>query len=201
MSQADDPEPWEVAPCDAKEALRNGRPGPLATYLDDGATALLRLAALNEEIGSGASGKVALCTLAQPPSTDDTTHPSDDDDWEGTADQILDAIANGHFQLVGTYLTDMADVLRMVSRRLVPASAHRDWQLRFVRRHAGRRPDPNTEQMHARLRLELRFAKAKGIKQESVIADLEERYGVSRSTIMRAMKSSKASAAKSHKSR
>lgn len=195
-SQADDPEPWELGPCDAKEALRKGRLGPVATYLNDGATALSLLAGLSEETGWGALAKAP----QQSPLADGTAN-HDDDEWEATADQIFDAIANRHFRLVGAYLTDLADVLRMLSRCLSPVPAHRDWQLKFVRQHAGRRPNQNTEQLRARLRMELRFAKAKGIKQESVIADLEVRYGVSRSTIMRAMKSSKASAAKSHKSR
>ena len=188
MSEA---EMWEIGPVDAKEALRNGHEKVLAVFLSDAAAALSSLAARTEDDGSDTP---PLLPANDPPTAtaDNRAAPHDDEwEWEGTANQVMDALNNGQLQLVAQYLRDLADVLRMVSTRLSSTLAQRDWQLRFIRKHAGRRPDPNTEQLHTRLRMELRFAKAKGIKQESVIADLEERYDVSRSTIMRAMRPSK----------
>ena len=54
-----------------------------------------------------------------------------DEEWEGTPDEISDAIQDGDTQLIGTYLRDAADVLGLVGDALDPHDRRKRWQLEF----------------------------------------------------------------------
>ena len=178
--------PWEIDAFDAKEALRAGHEQPLATYLHEAAAILNQLSDLADQIDTGAAPRLKLVPADEQLDSETTlTNPERDEDWEGDPVQVRTAIERGNAQAVGWYLHDLGQVLHLLSAALVPTADHRGWRLEFIRKHRGRRSDPAKRWSNSRIEMELRFGALSGVKQESTIADLENKYGVSRATIMR----------------
>lgn len=131
------------------------------------------------------------CTLHTAPETKQetarkagTSPASTEEDWEGDLEQLNAALTSGHAEPIGWYLRDAAEILGRSARALSPDQTSRGWRLKFCRQGRGRRSDRFERMiMETGIRAAMAFAKARGIKQESVVAELEERFGVSRATI------------------
>ena len=111
------------------------------------------------------------------------------DDWEGTRDQIDGAMKNGSVELIGWYLSDAADVLGHLAAALAPPQKSRSWRLEFVRKGRGRRHDPTSSLMTKSKRaMELKFAARRLGKQEAAIAEHKGEPGRSRASLFRAIR-------------
>jgi hypothetical protein len=171
--------PYERSPADALEAFRQGQgwEAPLGRYFEDLAEGLTMLAELfnggddhNQEADKTMSDEFA-------------------EEWEGDLEQLRVAIKSRSKESIGWYLRDAAEILRHSAQALHPGKYSRQWHLRFYREGGGRRSDPWKKQsMETEIRMELVGARQRGIKQESVIAELQKKYGVSRPTIFRLMR-------------
>ncbi len=171
--------PYERSPADALEAFRQGQgwEAPLGGYFEELAEGLTMLAELFN--GGDDHNQEA-----------DKTMPDEfAEDWEGDLEQLRVAIKSRSKELIGWYLRDAAEVLRHSARALNPDEDSRHWRLKFCRRGKGRRSDPlGKMMMKTNIQVDLLDARRRGIKQESVIAELKNRRGVSRSTIFRRKK-------------
>lgn len=114
------------------------------------------------------------------------------EEWEGTFDQISDAVEHGDAKSIGSYLREAADVLRLVGDALDPQHQGKHWQLEFfIKGHATRKW--TNSKILALVAKETR--KAEG-QQESAIVQVSKDIGLSRATIFRALRQAR-SASKS----
>jgi hypothetical protein len=119
-----------------------------------------------------------------------------DEEWEGTPDEIGDAIQDGDTQLIGTYLRDAADVLGLVGDALDPQDRRKRWQLEFFLKGLKSKRWPSST-IDALVAEETR--KAAGQK-ESAVAQVSRDTGLSRATIFRRQQKARSSS-ESHKKR
>lgn len=179
------------SPADAHEALRLGQEAPLANYLKDLSTGLAMIAELF--IG-GDEGKPGYTLHPLPENKQgaaqqaDASPPGIEADWEGNSEDLRIALQSGKTRPIGLHLLSAASVVGHLARALQPDRHSKGWRLAFCLAGKGRRPNRNTMRMKYEIRKALRRAKARGIKQESVIAELQKRYKRSRSTIYRLAK-------------
>ena len=171
--------PYERSPADALEAFRQGQgwEAALGSYFEELAEGLTMLAELfHEEDDHNQEA--------------DKTIPDEfAEKWEGDLEQLRVAIKSRSKELIGWYLRDAAEILRHSAQALNPDEHSRQWRLKFCRRGRGRRSDPREKMMmETNIQMDLLAARRRGIKQESVIAELQEKYECSRPTIFRLMK-------------
>ena len=119
-----------------------------------------------------------------------------DEEWEGTFDEISDALQHGDAQLIGTYLRDAADVLGLVGDALDPQDRRKRWQLEFFLKglKSKRWSSFDIERLVAE---ETRKA---GGQQESAVEQVSNDIGLDRSSIFRHLRKAR-STSESHKKR
>ena len=69
------------------------------------------------------------------------------EEWEGTLDQICEAIANGKVTTIGLYFREAAGVLSRLADVLDPPQDSKGWQLEFIRKGRGRPRDNSMSRM------------------------------------------------------
>ena len=125
------------------------------------------------------------------------------EEWEGTLDQICEAIANGKVTTIGLYFREAAGVLSRLADVLDPPQDSKGWQLEFIRKGRGRPRDDSMSRMfeESRRAMELWEETHKaGGQQELAIAELKGKTGRSRSSLLRAKQKTKRGP-ESHKKR
>jgi hypothetical protein len=172
--------PWEVDVFDAKEAVRRGHEQPLGAYLRDAAKGAALLAETADPINGDAAP-----TLIFLPKKSAADADALDEDFDGTSDQIKRAIDRGNMRAIGWYLRGLSELLDLTAEALSDANRRLEWKLKFARRRSGRPVDRQRQSVERAIDMQLRFAKARGVKQESRISELMQKYGISRATIMR----------------
>jgi predicted DNA-binding transcriptional regulator AlpA len=174
--------PWEIDAHTARQAMLTGQELSLAGYLLDASRGTNLLADLADPPNEGAP-KLRL----DPSSKDSGGCRVDDyeDQCDGTAHQLEEGVKRGSSRLVGWYLREVSDVLRLAADTL-STEGQSEWRLRFGRRRRGRpyRPEETEQQSIA---LTLKFAKARGQNLKRPIWELGQKLGVSRATIYRRM--------------
>ena len=177
---------------DAKRALveGSGHEQALTQYIRD--------------LGEGLSliaQSINLRTASSANSEKQRTAQPEQEDWEGSLDQLRVAVRLRSTGLVESYLRDAADVLMRLSKSVDPTNTSRGWRLKFARAGRGRRPNTNKMFQESALAMKVRFATAKYGKQDAAIAKIKEDGNrsqqanpkkrhppVSRATIFRALK-------------
>jgi hypothetical protein len=138
--------------------------------------------------------------LDSAPQNVETPADEEEEDWEGSTQQLRTANALGEAEPIGWYFIDAADVLHELRRVLNPNGAEKStWQLRFHRRRRGKPTDAGTRKLYKEIRLRMRLADRQFLKREAAIAQVCSDLDVSRSTVMRALAESKRRAPTSHK--
>jgi hypothetical protein len=173
---------------DARQALSNGQERPIGWYLQDAAEGLTRISDLLDP-PDGNEGSECL-QFAGTGNTrelmDDETGPRDDlGEWVGSPAQIEAAIAARAVKPLGWSLRELGDFLIHLAGAFDAPERSRDWQLQFVRKGRGRRPNPEQMLADSAFALEQRMATRVAGKQEAVIKDLEKNKGISRATFFR----------------
>jgi hypothetical protein len=100
-------------------------------------------------------------------------------------DQAKNALRDQSAVLLGRYFRHGAEFLTQLGAALDPASSSKDWRLEFRRKGRGRRPGQSGGLLAYEV---LVLVHGDGWKQEAAIEDVKTRYGVSRATVMRALK-------------
>ena len=115
------------------------------------------------------------------------------EDWTGTTSQLREAIERRAPRLVGEYLCDLADVLEQFHAVLAADPVGSEpWQLVFRRRRSGKPANPRRlllEEDAIAMAVRLRLPRVK--KLEAAVSDVALQFGVSRVTVMRALKAHK----------
>jgi hypothetical protein len=168
------PGPPLSTPFDAREALENGSVAGIGRYLRDDVASLLKLIPKHRQ----KSGQQS------------TNPPGYDPDLEfefDTADMAW-AIESGHSELVDDFLRQLAGFLRPLGDMLDPAGRG-EFQLRPVRRRKGKPKNQKQAILEGNIHRDLRFARIRlGGKLEAAIAEVSEKYNLSRSTVFRIWK-------------
>jgi hypothetical protein len=168
------PGPPLSTPFDAREALENGSVAGIGRYLRDDVASLLKLIPKHRQ----QSGQQS------------TNPPGYDPDLEfefDTADMAW-AIESGHSELVDDFLRQLAGFLRPLGDMLDPAGRG-EFQLRPVRRRKGKPKNQKQAILEGNIHRDLRFARIRlGGKLEAAIAEVSEKYNLSRSTVFRIWK-------------
>jgi hypothetical protein len=177
--------PAETDVFEAIQALQSGDERPVRQCLGDLAQILNFLANRSAQLVPQDRPPVLL--------TEHVVVPDEDAEWEGSFLQVKEAIEHGDMGAVGLYLRDAAKFLRRLAGLPDGQTPSGDWQWTLRRRERGRRSDPVSRMLRDSLRaMELRFATLHAGKQESALADLKARRGISRATMMRAKRRSRA---------
>jgi hypothetical protein len=168
------PGPPLSTPFDAREALENGSVAGIGRYLRDDVASLLKLIPKHRQ----QSGQQS------------TNPPGYDPDLEfefDTADMAW-AIESGHSELVDDFLRQLAGFLRPLGDMLDPAGRG-EFQLRPVRRRKGKPKNQKQAILEGNIHRDLRFARIRlAGKLEAAIAEVSEKYNLSRSTVFRIWK-------------
>jgi len=177
---------------EAKDALQNGDVGPNGWYLEDAAEILTRISTFLElQTGSGEKKALEFVLPTHPPAraAHEVAIPAlEPEEWVGSPAQVQDAINAGSARPLGWYLHDLGEFLRSLAVAFNPPTDSKDWQLEFVRRGRGRRSQRITieKQLEELVLLrDLRKKTEQAGKQDSAIADLMQKRGISRATIFR----------------
>jgi hypothetical protein len=159
---------------DAGEALENGSIAGIGRYLRDDVARLLRLIAERRHRPSQRTTK--------PPGYDP------DLEFEFDAADVAWAIENGLSGLVDDFLRQLARFLRPLGDMLDPAGPG-EFQLKPVRRRKGKPKNQKQAILEGNIHRDLRFARVRlGGKLEAAIAEVSEKYNLSRSTVFRIWK-------------
>ena len=112
------------------------------------------------------------------------------EDWEGTFDQISDAIENGHATAIGLYFREASSALGCLANTLDPPQNSEGPHLKFVRKGRGRPPALPGRRRHADydIAMDLASETRRAGKQESATAVIRQKTGLSRASIHRAIK-------------
>jgi hypothetical protein len=178
---------------DAKNAINDQKASPLAHYTRDLAEVLSSLAECFDFDDKGqAEWKVRL--LPRVKSRDATKREKTAEvveEWDGTLSQINDALERRNVEAIGWYLSDAADVLRILAALLDPPQGSKHWRLEFKRTGRGRPRDHvmsrSIKEAERRDALSAATRKAQG-KQEAGIALLKGKPGLGRSALIQAKK-------------
>jgi len=200
------PYPEEACASTATEALRQGNERPVGHYTRALHEALKRLANQFAPLDEGKAEWQFLGPRPRKqrsPGTKQASPVEVTEEWEGTLDQIFEAIENGSPNTIGVYLREAAGVLGRLAESLDPPQNSKRPQLEFVRKGRGRPRDDSMTRMleeskrESELREETRKA---GGKVDSAIKALEGKPGRSRSSLFRAKQKAKRNV-ESHKKR
>ena len=116
--------PEEACASTATEALRQGNERPVGHYTRVLREALKRLADQFAPLGEGEAPRwqfLCRCPRKQrSPGTKQSRPVEATEEWEGTLDQIFEAIENGKARSIGLYLRDAADVLNHLADSSIP---------------------------------------------------------------------------------
>jgi hypothetical protein len=176
--------PCEIDASLAKEELHRGQLQPLATYLTDSSQGLMLLAELVDPKAEGASPQLQLPASVQ--QTENT--PCLDQEWVGDFYQLNEALEQGETAEVGRFLRDLSGVLDSLADTL---SGRGEWKVKLVRARRGKPPriaDWHQSSRERAVQMKLQRAKAAGLNLKRVVWDLEQQYGLNRSTIYRMTK-------------
>lgn len=195
MTTEAEPYPWEVDVFHAKEAIRNGQGSLLATYLHDAANGTKLIANLADPPGE-VSPRLHLD--GDPAQRNDFTEEefvgTPDDvkhamelasEFLGTVDQLEQAVQRGSTRVMGWYLRDLSEVLRLTADTL-SNDGHSEWRLRFSRRRRGR-PHRQMQSVKRHVTTTLGRAKAAGKNLKRPVWELGQQHGIGRATIYRMM--------------
>jgi hypothetical protein len=182
--------PEEADPSNAKLALQEGDECGVGYFARDHAEALSLLADLFDPPEGTARQLEFVPRGRRRPKPNEASSCDEDSDWEGNLDQVKAAIETGSLTLIGSYLRDAADVYGRVGDALDPPPNSRGWRLEFVRKGRGRRTDPARRMMtHIAISADVARISLKGAKRKKqVIGQVQDKRGISRSTIYRAKK-------------
>ena len=186
-------EPGEMCADKAKEAIQACERRPVGEYILDLGEVLRRLADQFDP-----SGKVKsqwqfrrIHQLTRPPTeTQRARRIEFVEDWEGTFDQISDAIENGHATAIGLYFREASSALGCLANTLDPPQNSEGPHLKFVRKGRGRPPALPGRRRHADydIAMDLASETRRAGKQESATAVIRQKTGLSRASIHRAIK-------------
>jgi hypothetical protein len=167
------PGPPLSTPFDAREALENGSVAGIGRYLRDDVASLLKLIPKHRQ----QSGQQS------------TNPPGYDPDLEFEFDtaNMAWAIESGHSELVDDYLREHGKLMALLGDMLDP-KGRSEFQLKPVRRRRGKPNDDERVFREDKIHQDLRFAHVRGGKLEAAIAEMSEKYNLSRSTVFRIWK-------------
>jgi hypothetical protein len=115
------------------------------------------------------------------------------EDWTATASQLEEAIERPAPRLIAEYLCHVADVLGQLCAVLgADPNASEPWRLTFRHRRPGKPIDSQVvllEEDAIAMVVRLRLAQVK--KLEAAVSDVRRHFGLSRATVMRALKAHK----------
>ena len=161
-------------PSDAREILENGSVAGIGRYLRDDVPSLLRL-----------------ITERRHRTLQRTTKPSSghDPDLEFEFDtvDVAWAIEGGRAELVDDYLREHGKLMTLLGDMFDPEGLT-EFQLKPVRRRRGKPQDRKRVLLEGKIHQDLRFARVRGEKLEAAIAEMSEKYNLSRSTVFRIWK-------------
>ena len=198
--------PDEASASTATEALRQGNERPVGHYTRALREALKRLAYQFAPFDEGEAQWQFLGhrpRKQRSPGTKQSRPVEATEEWEGTLDQICEAIENGKARSIGLYLREAAGVLSHLAESLDPPQDSKGWRLEFVRKGRGRRRDDSVSSMFEESRRARELweeTRKAGGQQESAIAALKGKTGRSRSSLFRAKQKTKRGT-ESHKKR
>ena len=199
--------PEEACASTATDGLQQGDEPPVGHYTRALHEALKRLANQFAPLGEGEAPQWQFLSRRprkqRSPAKKQARPVEATEEWEGTLNQIFDAIESGKVTTIGLYLREAAGVLSRLAESLDPPQDSKGWRLEFVRKGRGRRRDNSVSSMfeESRRARELweETRKASG-QQESAIAALKGKTGRSRSSLFRAKQKTKRGT-ESHKKR
>ncbi len=188
---------------DAIEALRTQDERTIGFGLLEVARNLRRLAdLLDPREGAGPSRRLGFLPAEAKP-TDHSAllgnEPNMEEEWESTSAQLTSAIETGTAGPVGWYLRDVTEFLSRLAAGFAPPPGFLDARIEFRKRRG--RP-PNSEfWKRGSIALEVMMGTLHYGKQEAAVAEVCRRRGISRATVMRAIKGQGKTGEKSHKKR
>jgi hypothetical protein len=134
--------PEEACASTATEGLQQGNEPRVGYYARDLGQVLNLLADQFAPLGKGKAEWQLLGhrpRKQRSPRTKQSSPVEVPEEWEGTLDQVFEAIANGKLTILGLYLREAAGVLSRLADSLDPSRNSKGWRLEFVRKGRGRR--------------------------------------------------------------
>ena len=176
--------PWEADPFNAREALREGDTRGVGYFARDLGKAL-ELLGRHCDPKAEQDGRPKISFGRNP-------HPKQpagrkEREWEGTLLELQEAIETRNIEAVACYLREAGDFLSSLGTALDPPPRFRGLMLEFRRKGQGRPSDRWKVITDSAIRQAVTSATQRLGKREAAVAEIAEKFGISRPTIFRAL--------------